>query len=110
LSKRRRRAERDAVRAAASSSAGVAVAAPASPGLLARAFAPVDNASLVCFRVAFGAAMIVEVVRYFDHGWIGSYYVKPAFHFTYYGFAWVKPWPGAGMYVHFASWASRPSA
>jgi len=70
--------------------------------LVERAFAPVDIASLVCFRIAFGAVMAWEVVRYVQHGWISSYYIEPEFHFTYFGFGWVKPWPGRGMYVHFA--------
>jgi hypothetical protein len=62
----------------------------------------VDIASLACFRVAFGAVMVWEVYRYFTKGWIASYYILPEFHFTYYGFGWVRPWPGDGMYVHFA--------
>jgi vitamin K-dependent gamma-carboxylase-like protein len=70
--------------------------------LLRGAFAPVDIASLACFRVAFGAVMVWEVYRYFTKGWIASYYIRPEFYFTYYGFGWVRPWPGEGMYVHFA--------
>jgi vitamin K-dependent gamma-carboxylase len=66
-----------------------------------RLFAPVDIASLVYFRVAFGAIMLWEVWRYFDHGWIKRYYIDPLFHFKYYGFDWVRPWPGDGMYLHF---------
>ena len=65
-------------------------------------FAPVDIASLVVFRILFGAIMLVEVGRYYGMGWINSYYIAPKFHFTYYGFDWVKPWPGVGMYIHFA--------
>ncbi len=64
-------------------------------------FAPVDIASLVFFRIAFGAVMLWEVWRYFNYGWIGAYYIDPVFHFSYYGFGWVQPWPGNGMYVHF---------
>jgi vitamin K-dependent gamma-carboxylase len=70
-------------------------------GLLARLFAPVDIASLAFFRVAFGAVMLWEVWRYFNYGWISRYYIEPGFHFTYYGFDWVRPWPGDGMYYHF---------
>ena len=65
-----------------------------------RAFAPVDNAALVFFRIAFGLLLAWEVYRYFSHGWIGRYWIEPQFHFTYYGFSWVKPWPGNGMYIH----------
>ncbi|WAS97231.1 HTTM domain-containing protein [Nannocystis punicea] len=64
-----------------------------------RLFAPVDIASLVWFRIAFGLLMIVDVWRYY--GKIGATYIQPGFHFTYYGFDWVRPWPGDGMYVHF---------
>jgi vitamin K-dependent gamma-carboxylase len=74
---------------------------PPSPLLLDRLFAPVDIASLVFFRIAFGAVMLWEVSRYFTYGWISDYYIAPTFHFTYYGFDWVKPWPGDGMYYHF---------
>ncbi len=70
-------------------------------GLLTRLFAPVDVASLVAFRMLFGAIMFWEVCRYFSYDWIRRYYIEPTFHFTYYGFSWVHPWPGIGMYLHF---------
>ena len=69
--------------------------------LPARLFAPVDIASLACFRIVFGAIMLWEVIRYFSHGWIERYFITPTFHFTFYGFGWVQPWPGDGMYWHF---------
>ncbi|HEX2097994.1 MAG TPA: HTTM domain-containing protein, partial [Rubrobacteraceae bacterium] len=68
---------------------------------LGRLFAPVDIASLVFFRIAFGVLMIWEVWRYYSYGWIQRDYIDPAYHFSYYGFGWVQPWPGIGMYVHF---------
>jgi vitamin K-dependent gamma-carboxylase len=71
--------------------------------LLERLFAPIDSASLVVFRVAFGAILFWEVTRYFSKGWIPKYWIQPAFHFTYPGFYWVQPWPGMGMYVHMAA-------
>jgi vitamin K-dependent gamma-carboxylase-like protein len=64
-------------------------------------FKPVDISFLVFFRILFGAITLWEVYRYFTHGWISRYYVEPALNFTYYGFSWVKPWPGRGMYIHF---------
>lgn len=66
-----------------------------------RLCAPVDIASLVVFRIAFGAIMLSEVWKNFAYGWIGHYYVAPAYHFTYFLFDWVKPWPGGWMYLHF---------
>lgn len=64
-------------------------------------FAPVDISSIVFLRVAFGAVMLWEVYRYFIYGRIFRYYIEPAVHYTYYGFGWVRPWPGDGMYWHF---------
>ena len=66
-----------------------------------RLFAPIDIASLVCFRIAFGALMIWETWRYIDRGWVARYYIEPTFHFTYFGFGWVKPWRDDWMHVHF---------
>jgi len=56
---------------------------------------------MVVFRVLFGAIMVWEVCRYFYHHWIQHDYIAPKFFFTYYGFHWIHPWPGIGMYVHF---------
>lgn len=70
-------------------------------GLTARLFRPVDIASLATFRIMFGLVMLWEVWRYADKGWIGRFYLEPDFLFTYYGFGWLQPWPGDGMYWHF---------
>ncbi|HKR12389.1 MAG TPA: HTTM domain-containing protein [Pyrinomonadaceae bacterium] len=64
-------------------------------------FEPVDISFLVFFRIVFGGIMLWEVYRYFTYGWIGRYFIEPVINFTYYGFSWVKPWPGRGMYIHF---------
>jgi hypothetical protein len=69
--------------------------------LCAGLFKPVDISFLVFFRIVFGGITLWEVYRYFTNGWISRYYIEPAVTFTYYGFSWVKPWPGRGMYVHF---------
>jgi hypothetical protein len=63
-----------------------------------RLFAPVDVVGLAYFRVVFGLIMLWEVYRYFDRGWIARYWIDPEFNFTYYGFDWVRPLPGHGMY------------
>ena len=64
-------------------------------------FVPIDISLLVYFRIIFGAIMLWEVVRYLDSGWIASYWINPTFHFTFYGFDWVRPWRGDLMYFHF---------
>lgn len=67
-----------------------------------RLAAPVDVASLAAFRVVFGLMMFVGVVRFAAKGWITDQYVTPETFFTFDGFGWVRPWPGWGMYAHFA--------
>jgi len=83
----------------------VAVHNSAKANLFARVcaalFEPVDISFLVFFRILFGGIMLWEVYRYFTNGWITRYYVEPVVNFTYYGFSWVKPWPGQGMYIHY---------
>ena len=68
-------------------------------------FAPVDPASLVAFRVAFGLLMVVLVARYFAHGWIDAQFHEPSMFFPWPGFEWVRPWPRPFMHVHFAALA-----
>ena len=69
--------------------------------IMKQLFSPIDISILVYFRIIFGAIMFWEVLRYFDHDWITRYWIEPTFHFTYYGFDWVRPWPGELMYIHF---------
>lgn len=69
--------------------------------LTERLFRPVDFAAIATFRIMFGALMMWEVWRYFSRDWIGLYYLEPGFLFSYYGFDWLRPWPGDGMYWHF---------
>ncbi len=59
-----------------------------------------DAASLVFFRVAFGAIMLWEVWRYLYDNRVERYWIEPKYFFTFEWFPWVKPWPGDGMYVH----------
>src|SRR6188474_409633 len=69
--------------------------------LLGRLLAPVDIASLCFFRIGFGSIMAWWAWDYLTSGRVRFLYIEPQFHFTYYLFDWVRPWPGAGMYVHF---------
>jgi vitamin K-dependent gamma-carboxylase len=68
-----------------------------------RAFAPVDIASLVFFRIAFGLLMVCDVWRYWANHWITAYWLQPRFLFKYPGFSWVQPWPGHGLYIHWVA-------
>lgn len=74
---------------------------PSFENLKDRLFQPVDSASLVFFRIAFGLLMFWEITRYFSHDWIRRYWIDPVFLFSYEGFEWIRPWDGNGMYIHF---------
>jgi len=62
----------------------------------------VDGASLAVLRIAFGALLALDVARAFAGGWIDALYREPPFLFSYWGFGWVRPWPGVGLELHFA--------
>jgi vitamin K-dependent gamma-carboxylase len=57
----------------------------------------VDIAWLVAFRILFGAALSVSMLRFLAYGWVERLFVTPSFHFKYWGFAWVEPLSGSGM-------------
>ncbi len=69
--------------------------------LAERLFAPIDIASIVVFRIAFGVVMLWEMNRYISHGWIDSIYLETQYRFSYAFFGWVQPWPGNWLHVHF---------
>ncbi len=51
----------------------------------------IHAAPLAVFRIAFGIMMCFGMLRFWYHGWIETLYIQPKFHFSYYGFEWVKP-------------------
>ena len=61
--------------------------------------APIDF--LVYFRLVFAAIMLLYVVMYLHYDYVGFYYVQPKFLFKWFGFSWVTPWSGQGMYDHY---------
>ena len=50
-----------------------------------------ESSSLALFRLGFGFLMTFSIVRFWLKGWIKTMYIDPSFHFTFYGFEWVKP-------------------
>src|ERR1700748_3774027 len=62
----------------------------------------VHIAPLAVLRMAFGSVMLISVIRFILKGWVTAFYIKPKFHFTFYGFDWVKPLGATGMYALFA--------
>jgi len=72
-------------------------------------FAPVDASFLAYFRSVFGLTILGYAMIYIGVPWAGNlfekvdtYFVDPDFHFSYYGFGWVKPLPGVWMHFVFA--------
>ena len=63
--------------------------------------APVDGHSLAVFRIWFGLMGAVWAFDYLRSGRLYMVCHPDAWHFTYPGFDWVRPWPGSGMTVHF---------
>ena len=74
--------------------------AEAGSVLHTRLFAPVDIASLVYFRIAFGSVMLWEVWRFIDHDWVDRYFSDKNFYFKFWPFDFVQPWPGVAMDIH----------
>ncbi len=56
-----------------------------------------EAAPLAVFRILFGALMFASLVRFWANGWIEKLYLEPLFHFSFYGFEWVKP---LGVYTY----------
>jgi len=57
-------------------------------------------ASLATFRILFGILMLISLIRFLYKGWVYDFYIKPNFHFKYYGFSWVTAF-GEYTYVLF---------
>lgn len=45
--------------------------------------------------------MLFSTIRFISMGWVHEFYVKPEFHFKYYGFSWLEALPEQGMYAVF---------
>lgn len=57
-----------------------------------------EAAPLAVFRMLFGIMMLFSIVRFWANGWIETLYIQPKFHFSYFGFEWIKP---LGVYTYF---------
>ncbi len=49
-----------------------------------------DASPLIIFRIGFGIMMCYGIIRFWLKGWIETIYIQPKFHFSYFGFEWVK--------------------
>ena len=57
---------------------------------------------LTAMRVAFGLVTFISTLRFMAKGWVDEFYVRPHFHFPFFGLEWLRPLPAAGMYAIFA--------
>lgn len=63
---------------------------------------PISSVPLASYRILFGLLMTISGIRFWYNGWIERFYINPDYHFSYYGFEWVKALDGKGMYILFA--------
>lgn len=69
---------------------------------MTRCFEPIDIASLVYFRITFGALMVWEMWRFLVGPRVANLLVQPEFEFKYLGFGWVQPPPSNSIHLLFA--------
>lgn len=69
--------------------------------MFAKLFRPVDFAWLAAFRVFYGGALTISMLRFLAYGWIDKLFVQPTFFFKFWGFEWVEPLPGPYFYALF---------
>lgn len=50
-----------------------------------------NAAPLAVFRILFGIMMLLSILRFWYNGWIEKLYLTPTYHFSYFGFEWIKP-------------------
>jgi vitamin K-dependent gamma-carboxylase len=68
-------------------------------GLIPQLFKPVDNASIVFFRIAFGITSFYHIWGVLDQERVRRRYIDPPFLFSFPGLDWLKPLPGEWMLV-----------
>ncbi len=64
------------------------------------------SSNLATFRIFFGLLMFISLIRFWSKGWIKELYLDPLFHFSYYGFSWVKPFGDLTYLLFFVCIAS----
>lgn len=69
--------------------------------MIDKLFRPVDFAWLAAFRVFYGSALTISMLRFLAYGWIDKLFVQPTFFFKFWGFEWIEPLPGPYFYVLF---------
>ena len=60
-------------------------------------FEEIEPYQLSFYRIGFGLLVMFSLIRFTSNGWVESLYINPSFHFSYFGFSWVKP---IGIYTY----------
>jgi hypothetical protein len=66
-----------------------------------RLFDPIDIASVAVFRIALGLLLFRDMFLLLSSDGIKSYYLDPPYLFPFFGFEFLRPLPGNGMYLLF---------
>ncbi len=64
-------------------------------------FQPIENSSLVIFRIIFGFLIACESFGAIITGWVKENLVQPKFTFNFIGFDFLQHFLGSGMYLYF---------
>lgn len=65
-------------------------------------FRPINNSTLIFFRICFGFLLAVHFFTSITNGTVFINFIEPAFNFPHIGFEFLQPLPGRGMYIYFA--------
>jgi hypothetical protein len=70
-----------------------------------RLFDPIDVSSIALFRICFGVLLLRDVHRMHSTDGIKLFYIDPPTYFPFFGFDFIRPLPGDGMYLLFGALA-----
>jgi len=65
-------------------------------------FKPIDNISLIIFRMIFGFLITFECINFIVSGFVFEHLISPAYLFPHIGFEWLSVIQGYVWYVYFA--------
>jgi hypothetical protein len=70
-----------------------------------RLFEPIDIASIAVFRIGFGLLLLYDFYQFHKDSVIRGLYIDPPYNFAFFGFDFIRPLPGNGMYILFIALA-----
>lgn len=70
-------------------------------GVEQRLLRPIDGSFLAAFRIWFGLALSISMLRFSIHDWIEPLFVAPRMQLSYWGFSWLEPLSRVQMHALF---------